>query len=228
MRLTAALAVLVLAPLSAFASETTPTPTNNPVPAEAGWSLGAGLSSGDLIFPFRSGLSPVFLTSSTFVPVVAASLERRLSTRTWLALGVSGTFARARADVPPGSFGFAKDDARQAYLTAGLRQVLTAPGAPVDVSVLVSAQGGVARADQHLVSGSEVEQKLSAWLAGADLGIAVDRELTGGLSLRVATPLVGVAYEESRTEVEGQPRRSGTDFSVRAILAPRLELRLAF
>jgi hypothetical protein len=44
----------------------------------------------------------------------------------------------------------------------------------------------------------------------------------------VATPLVGVAYEESRTEVEGQPRRSGTDFSVRAILAPRLELRLAF
>jgi hypothetical protein len=54
------------------------------------------------------------------------------------------------------------------------------------------------------------------------------RELTGGLSLRVATPLVGVAYEESRTEVEGQPRRSGTDFSVRALLAPRLELRLAF
>jgi len=162
------------------------------------------------------------------VPVVAASLERRLSTRTWLALGVSGTFARARGDVPPGSFGVAKDDARQLYLTAGLRQVLTAPGAPMDFSILARLEGGVARADQHYVSGGDVNQKLSAWLAGADLGIAVDRELTGGLSLRVATPLVGVAYEESRTEVEGQPRRSGTDFSVRAILAPRLELRLAF
>lgn len=227
MRPHAALAALVLAPLVAAAEPPTP-----PVPDAAEWSVGAGLSFG----LFFSAMPPSFLSSSSTpiglnagVPTVNASLERRLSPRSWLVFGAAGAAERRRSDVPADSIGFARDDWRLLYLTAGLRRVLTRASAPVDVSLLVLAGAGVAEADQHfLFTGSETRGDVSSWLAGADAGFAVDRELTGGLSLRVATPLLGVTYARDRIEEAGQPRRTATAFSARAILAPRLELRLAF
>ncbi len=84
---------------------------------------------------------------------------------------------------------FTRDDALSFYLTAGMRRILTRAGAPVDVSVLVLAEAGVVDADQRFVYlGSETRQDVTSWLAGAGAGVAVDRELTGGLSLRVASP----------------------------------------
>jgi hypothetical protein len=230
MRPHAALAALVLAPLVAAAEPPTP-PAPDAGPHAAEWSFGAGLSFG-LLFSstppsFISSSSPI--SSNAGVPTVNASLERRLSPRNWLVFGAAGAAERRRSDVPADAIGFTRDDWRSLYLTAGLRRVLTRASAPVDVSLLVLAGAGVAEADQHfLFTGAETRADVSSWLAGADAGIAVDRELTGGLSLRVASPLLGVTYARDRIEEAGQPRRTATAFSARAILAPRLELRLAF
>jgi hypothetical protein len=223
MRLHAALAALVVAPLAAVAQ--TPPPTvAEATAAEADWSFGAGVSFGVFVSSASlGGLAAV----STGVPVVAASLERRLSDRTWLVLGGAGAVSRDRVAFT--AYGEARADSRSLYLTAGVRRVLTRAGAPVDVSILALGEAGVADADQRSVlAGSEALQEMTSWLAGASAGIAVDRELTGGLSLRVASPLLGVTYARSRYESAGQPAPTASSFSVRALLAPRLELRLAF
>ncbi len=163
------------------------------------------------------------------MPVVTASLERRFSSRTWLVLGVAGAAAQRRADLAANAYGFTREDSRSLYLTTGIRRVLTRAGAPVDVSVLVLASAGVADADERYASqGTETAADVTSWLAGAGAGVAIDREITGGVSLRIASPLLGITYARDRVAVAGEPSRTGTTFSASALLAPRLELRLAF
>jgi hypothetical protein len=99
----------------------------------------------------------------------------------------------------------------------------------VEVSLLLLAEAGVADADVHFVGGAtEQRQDATAWVAGVNAGIAVDRVLAGGLSLRVASPLLGASYTWERLDEPGQPRREGSGLHASALLAPRLELRLAF
>ncbi|BDG02128.1 hypothetical protein [Anaeromyxobacter oryzae] len=224
MRLLVALAVLICAPLTTLAQEP---PTPVAAAPRADWNLGGGLGSGLFVSYFSSIPVPSLVTE--LLPVVTASLERRLSGRTWLAFGVSGAFSQRRDDVPAGATGPTRADVQQLFVTAGLRGVVTGSTAPVDVSILVLAEGGsIHMDDRGLISGTETEQKTTGWLAGAELGIAVDRELTSGLSLRVATPLIAATYSEGRVETVGEPARSGTNFVARALIAPRLELRMAF
>jgi hypothetical protein len=229
MRPRAALAVLAFVPLLAVAQDTSPS-TPETIRAGGDWSFGAGVSFGVIAFQTGSlvGISGI-TSSNTSVPVVTASLERRLSPRAWLVVGAAGIVSRNRADVPAGNAGFARDDSRQLYLTVGVRRPVTRAGAPVEVSALFLAEAGAIDADQHaVVFTTEARQDVTYWLAGANVGIAVDRELTGGLSLRVASPLLGAVYYRSRVQESGQPDMTGNGVSVRALLAPRLELRLAF
>ena len=224
MRLAAA---LLLAPLSAFAQSPTPPPEGFPA-GPAQWSLGAGWSPG-YVSVISSAPTSLGFVSPPVLPAVTASLERRLGERTWLVLGVFGAVGRQRQDVPPGGFGLSQDDATQLFVNAGVRWIVTVPGAPVDVSFLGLLEGGGAGWDQAVVSaGAETQLKTTAWRVGASIGIAIDRELTRGLSLRVATPLLGASYAWTRAEPAGQPPQEGSDFSVAAVIAPRLELRLAF
>jgi len=78
------------------------------------------------------------------------------------------------------------------------------------------------------VAAIERRADVTSWLAGANAGLAVERELTGRLSLRIASPLLGASYSRERVEEVGQPAQTARVFSIQAIIAPRLELRLAF
>jgi hypothetical protein len=60
------------------------------------------------------------------------------------------------------------------------------------------------------------------------VGLAVERKLRDGLSLRVATPLFGVSWDRSRDEVPGAAPLRGSSVFASVLLAPRLELRMAF
>ena len=241
-------ALVALLPLAAFAQPSTPEPAAPPAtpvaaasPALArasSWSLGAGVGVG------TPGLaaSPVYLSSTLgglyapTVPAAVASLERRLSARSWLVLGVNGTYDREPQDLTPQDTGVTKGDFWSLAVSAGVRHVVTPPGAPVDVSFDLVANVGATRwkgdANVYNYGGgptiAEASFDESGWRAGATFGVAVDRELTGPLSLRVATPIVGAWYTRTRTETSTQPTLDGDEVSAGLALAPRLELRLAF
>lgn len=237
-----------LLPLAAFAQTSTPEPAASPAApvasaaaesaGPAGWSLGAGVG-------FQMFGSPGYLSTTLGglllpppeAPTAVASLERRLSGRSWLVVGVDGSYAHDRQDLPPQSTGVTKSDRWSLAVSAGVRHALTSAGAPVDVSIDVLASAGATRwkgdADYlafggtgYTVASGSFDQ--SAWRAGASFGVAVDRELTGALSLRVATPVASVRYTRTKTKVSGQPTQDGEDVGVGLALAPRLELRLAF
>jgi hypothetical protein len=229
MRLHAALAALVLAPVIAVAQPADDFPPRA-APLPANWSLGAGLS--------LSLTGPEFVSTGAGyilrnVPIVTASLERRLSDGTWLVVGASGTVTRGRVEVPPGESTIgSKNDYRRLDVTAGVRWALTAAGAPVEVSAVTLAEAGAVDAD---VADTYAEDTFpvvptyveTSWHAGASAGIAVDRELTGGISVRIASPLLEARYSRSRVQIVGR-RVDARDVSVRALVAPRVELRLAF
>jgi hypothetical protein len=63
---------------------------------------------------------------------------------------------------------------------------------------------------------------------GLTLGLAVERELTSGLSLRVATPLVGASWSTGTFESSTSGRSTRDGGGATLLLAPSLELRLAF
>ncbi len=209
-----ALLMLIVCPLSALAEEEAAPPR---------WSLGAGVSPA-VIYSSCSGDPGGPVCSTTQSPGATVSLERRLSDSRWLVLSADGTIRDSHQDGVAGAPGY-RSSYRQGYLSVGVRQILTGRGALVDVSLLALAQGGYDRSDSRF-EGSPA-QRSSAWFGGASLGLALDRELTSGLSVRVATPLAGAWWEQSRQRVSGSTVR-GHAFTASVYLAPRLELRLAF
>jgi hypothetical protein len=202
-----------------------PTAAPPAAPAEPIGSIGAGLS-------LYGGVQAITLMSDRRSPMLvapSASVERRLSGRSWLALGVAGSASRYRQEIAPGGYGFTSENAGQLTVSAGLRRLLTPIGAPVDFSILTDVHAGFAAAQQTFASGGEERDGSSrGWLAGVGLGVALDRELTRNLSLRVATPLIRAGWEGSRIEVDGEPTRDGSSLSAAFALDPRLELRMAF
>lgn len=185
------------------------------------WSLGAGIST-TVIYTSNTGGGIAWSTSQ---PSAGASLERRLTETNWLVLAVDGTIGESQQEFssPPGSI---KSELRRLSLNLGLRHLLTRTGAPVDVSVLALATGGYSEQNRTSLT-SLPGAESSSWLAGGNVGVAIDRQLTEGLSLRIATPLVGVWWEKTRQEASGV-QLDGHSLFANVYLQPRLELRLAF
>jgi hypothetical protein len=224
------LALTLLLPTLALAQ---PAPEAPPVatPGEATWSLGAGggLSTVYLGYPAFYGLSGGSVPSArVFVP--SASVEWRLASRTWLVFGLTGLVSSQSNDPPPtGMYGVLDGDTKWLAASVGVRQVVWGRSL-FEVSVLGLGELGVSSAHSRYQQGSGaiVAWDSDAWLVGVSLGLAVDRELTPGLSIRLATPLLGARWQEVTTTQAGSQAVNGHDLQVSAELAPRLELRLAF
>jgi hypothetical protein len=203
------------------------------------WTIGAGLvfvgGSVSLAAPStRIGLLTIGSGFGPSIPVATFFVERRTSERTWLVFGAEGSVSRQSfGTLPASSTSFpdqTKDDAERVSLSVGLRRVVTRPRAPVEVSLQATVDGGYIHELQEFVtptSGATSSIRDIGWFAGATGGIAVERELTGGLALRISTPLVRAVW----TTVERKDdagKRDGTSWTVLGTLAPTLELRLAF
>ncbi len=199
---------------------------NAVIPAAApapSWSIRAGVG-------FNSGFSGLVIAGPLFAPwwpAATASLERAVGGRTWLTFGASGSFDREETkasdsilSTPP------RRDIGQLVLTAGVRRPVSRPGAPVEVSALLLAEGGGLRFRVGTSSSAELEQR--GWLAGASAGIAVERALAAGLALRISTGIVGVRYWRSKVTSADGPSYTTSDLSAQLHLTPSLELRLAF
>jgi hypothetical protein len=208
--------LLAVLPIAVLADGASPSPR---------WSLGAGVSTSAIYIsgpgdPFgRVGISSG--------PAATASLERRLSDSNWLVLGVNGSVSDSQQLPLDGTSVETRWESRRLMLDLGLRHVLTGPGALVDVSLLALAQGGYWEQRRSVEGSPSGDDEFSSWTAGANVGLALDRELTAGLSLRVATPFAGVWWQKNEQKVSGSSS-SGHGFSADVFLAPRLELRLAF
>jgi hypothetical protein len=219
-------AIVASAPAAAFAEQE----------QSPSWTIGAGIGSIGQVFLITpstpaAGLFGPGLGQS--VPVATFFLERRVGERTWLVFGASGSVTRNQVDPPPPT-GVAiatitKDDSERGSLSVGIRDVVTRPGAFVDVSIQATVEGGYLHEQQELntpgAAASEIRDTGSYWAVTG--GIAVERELTGGLAVRVSTPLLGTSWAKvARKDALGT--RNGTSTSAFVTLAPRLELRLAF
>ncbi|WP_242356209.1 hypothetical protein [Anaeromyxobacter sp. SG64] len=201
-------------------------------PAE--WSLGGGLSWTLVGNPISAILLPsgAYVTSiDASIPSVNASLERRAGERTWIVLGLAGGGDRREMDPPSGSTYSPTDQTvTGAFASVGVRRVLTPGDAPVDFSIVGAIEGGFVRASETTPSpaGGDLEETYRSRLVGVSGGIALDRTLTGSLSLRIATPLVTASYASVSSTATGQADRDGSALGAHVVLAPRLELRIAF
>jgi hypothetical protein len=228
MRIALLAAVALLAPPVAAAD---PEPST---PPPARWSIGAGVGGvllGDLfVLP---GESP-----SSGIPFVQASLERRIGRATWLVLGVNGSYQESEADPFEGTgtgtiiLGSGLDsDGWRGRVAAGVRRELTGAAAPFMVSgVLLATVGGIS-VDRTFLAGSpaaEVREEGEGVVAGLSAGVAVDRELTRGLSVRISSQLLTAEWSWSELTSPGVPTREFRTFRAGVTLAPVLELRLAF
>jgi hypothetical protein len=224
MRPLATALLLALAPLAARAE-----PDAAPSPAAPQWSLGAGVisfSGSSLVLGSTSAALGTSQATLLFAP--QASLERRLGDDTFLLFGVSGTASRQRADLPATAAAQSRADLVQLGLSAGVRRLLTPRGAPMDVSLVLTGDLGFGRSRQDYTLPTGTVSHQTAWRVGAAAGLAVDRELVSGLSLRVATSILGVGYTWRRFEASDSGVSSGTGLTAGLALAPSLELRLAF
>jgi hypothetical protein len=87
--------------------------------------------------------------------------------------------------IPPSSVG-----ATGPSLDLGVRQRVTGRGAPVEVTILAVAEGGYGSSRGSTDGPASLSTRQTSWALGGNVGLAVDRELTSGLTLRVATAAI--------------------------------------
>ncbi len=201
------------------------------------WTLGAGLGNvTTFVLPSPNGslggLAVLGFASGDSVPVATFFVERRLGDRTWLVFGAAGSVSRTRVDPSPttGATVPTKFDSEQVSLSAGLRRVVTRPGAPVEVSLQGTVEGGYLHDQQELTTTGAVATTEIRDTGGFGMvtgGIALERVLTGDLALRISTPLLGGSWAKLEVK-DGAGSHDATSARVFVVLAPRIELRLAF
>jgi hypothetical protein len=231
------LAVTLLVPSLALAQpapEAAAPVAAGPAPIEeATWSIGAGLSFGGFVGmatspPLGSSSSPLW--SPYYGYETTASIERRLAPRTWLVFGLAGGVNNLSYDPQPAGSG-GPLDARKRVLTftAGARQVAWSRSRfEVSVLGLIGAGWNDSHSRYQQSTGAVTEMSDHAWMVGLSAGLAIEFELTQGLSLRLATPLLRTNWRSGSVSQGGGATSSGHEFQVFAALEPRLELRLAF
>jgi hypothetical protein len=226
---TPALAVAAAAPPAPPPAAMVPAALESAPAAPGPWSLGAGVAFGS---SYVSALSRSSTLGSFLIlpsaPAASASLERAVGTGRWLVLGLLGGVEHHQVDAPAGSGAITEYTATSIAASVGLRSALTRAGAPVCVSLLTLLTAGYGKGREEIAYATPVTWRLESWSVGASLGLAVDRELSPGLSLRLATPLLVASWERSSQERSDQEPYKGSDGAVALALAPSLELRLAF
>jgi len=205
-------------------------------PAEsANWTIGGGIQAAGYVLSGSTTVSTIGMVGpleTTFLPIATLFVERRVGDRTWLVLGWAGSLDRTSADPPSPQSSFSaitKNDTEAASVSVGLRRVVTGPGAIVDVSLQATVEGGYTHEIQRLTAsdGTQTEARLTGGYAALNGGIAVERELAGGLALRISTPLVSASWSKL-TASDDSGTRHAQSTGVALTLAPRIELRLAF
>jgi hypothetical protein len=227
--------LLGLAPLAAFAQASeappavqpaAPAPATAPAAEPVGpWSLGAGLGWNFISSRYA------YLGGSLYpptAPTVRASLERAVAPGWWLEVGFVGSADRLRGEGPSAGAAVTRDDQVSAAMNLGMRRALTRPGAPVCVSIDLALVAGytATRVDRAISTPETVRGE--AWQVGLAAGLAVERELTSGLSLRVGSTFLGASWTQSSAEssVNGKATQQGGGAYL--ALSPWLELRQAF
>jgi hypothetical protein len=156
-----------------------------------------------------------------------------VSDRAWLVLGWAGSVTRNRTDTESAAVlptTKTKDDAELASLSVGLRRVMTRPGALVDFSLQATVDGGYVHefSQDKSTGGAQFDTRTNGRYVAVTGGFALERELTGGLALRISTPLVAASWARAEVKNENLATRKGESTNLSLTLAPRLELRLAF
>ncbi len=198
---------------------------------EATWSIGSGVGLSTLYLAYPSSVGMVGgSVPSAPVYVPSASLERRLAAKSWLVFGLTGgVISQSNEPLPTGAYGLLQGDSRWLSVSAGVRQVVWSRSL-FELSMLglgeLGVSSGHSRYQQY--TGEVVAWDTSAWLAGASLGFAVDRELTPGLSVRLATPLLDATWQQGKSTQAGGATIKTHFLLVSAVVEPRLEIRLAF
>lgn len=215
------------APASAAPAPAVPAAAPMPL-AASDWSFGAGVGFFGSTFLYTgAGLSSSIALTPQYWPAVVTSLERRLGGSTWLVVGATGWFSDERAAWENVTLTTPGELLRYGLqLSSGVRRVVTPAGAPVEVSVLALAEAGVASQSLERADGGKEDEL--AWLVGGSLGFAIERALLDRLSVRLATPLLGLRYRHGEITAPAGVTVTSSAWTADLYLAPRLELRLAF
>jgi hypothetical protein len=183
------------------------------------WSLGTGLFvPTSLYVSIPNGLGQVSQVVS--VPIGGlVSVERRLFGQTWLLVTANGSISWIHPD-SPGLLPPARTIAVSGDF--GLRYALN-PGDAFVVSMFLLGGVGYMRTSVDYGLDSHAETKL----VQAFVGAALDRELIGGLLLRLSARLLSVQKSWSTVVSSGTELRQA-DERVSFSVTPGLELRYLF
>ena len=192
-------------------TETTTTTTTATDTAAPRWSLGAGVGFGQVIVVDDNGGPLSALGGLGLTP--QASLEYRLQEQLALVLGASTNITTVSPEGGDGDTNFGVG------VRLGLRRFLAGSG-----PTRLSLHGLVALGYSSRAGFGNAQTSLDFTQAGLIGGLAVDRELIEGLTLRLATDVAGVSF----TSISADTGGSVDSFGVNLGLAPSLELRLAF
>lgn len=191
--------------------------------AKPDWSLGVSIESPSrLVF----GLGPYGGLSFSNAPTVGAGLEWRAGGDTWLTFDLFGSHDRVTS-------GDRDSTLSRVGARLGVRQALN-PDDPFVVSVMGALGAGYNNsshpvtylgADDDFEDVDNTDESVSAELTA---GIAVSRELTEGLALRLGVNILAAHYSTGVESSFGEDEVDTEGLSISAGLEPRLELRYAF
>jgi hypothetical protein len=180
--------------------------TLEPDPLDWAVDVGVGLPIGAVGFGAPAALGGV--------PMLSATLERRLGDRLWAMVSGSGSYERA--------FAGANSRAWSLGGSAGLRHALTPPE-PIEVSWYAALQGSYARMDLLDAAAAHSE----AWSGGLKLGLALDKHFTEWFGLRLTLDAVQLGYQSATTSTAlGMPQAQS--WFARVSLSPSFGVRFSF
>lgn len=203
------------------------------------WSFGAGLRFGSFGLAGGGVSGSSGSTNAVSVTPLAPQVgfERRIGRRFALILGLAGYYGKSIIEPEDDATPFKQTSQGGGFtVQVGGRVAVTGPQSPVELSAYAAADGGYSAHDVKATLGDGASQTATGGAAdlisaGLQLGLIAERELVEGLSVRAATSLVQLRYDDGfvRTSAAGVETRLRTNGLFAGVaLSPSLELRLAF